>query len=859
MIMICLLVINPILTSVGMAAGFKPSIGDTGGLPGDEVAMSSLDGRLYLFNLDRSYVRHFPKNLRGYAVTSPTLIDVEQSRTDSFAEIVVFSQEQQNYYLNIFKNNGDQVASFGVNFEPTQSPIAFDFDQNGLMELVVGDQTGKLYVWDNFDPENLANPDMIQVSEQPIQTLFFDVDQDEVTELVTVDESGVLSLYTYQESGFQFKDQFDTGVTSTLMPYIYLEEQEPEKQVVQMVQVDQVNSTLLKYTWENTSWSLESNQWFTLGEGEDVVDLIGGDVSASPGQEIAFLTKQSQLYILDGNGQVLDGFPQRIEQGVYINGLGIGPAKYGDQYQSLLYTFDQNGIQELDVSDQVKMQNWGEENYHQSKPALSPKVAVTPDPFSPNADQTLDETLIQYGVATQKPVAIQVSVAKGDQLVEELKVSTAFLPKGYSNLPWQGAQLSSGVYNVNFDISSTSDGGFHQTKEVTVDIDQPELSISNMVVVSLDPETASSLVQPHNQEVIVSTTQGLQITYDLNDNYQAVPQVIMELTNVETEQKVKIHPFESVKVGRNTILWDGKSSENTYLEDGVYTFQLYARDLAGNRSPVITALDGLRRIRIDRSKPEIEITANPMLVIDGQPVTNIECTLTKEVTLPVTIQMTVTADDGQEIRSVYQGELADFDLQRYPVDTLALEDGMYKVVMKARDGANNGVRISSAFVKNNLVTKITDPVAGSRVSDQVMIKGVAVDPDWLNRQPFDHYELYYHPGQVNPQEQNGVLDVSNWSSIPVPLVQQDSNDPAYPTSNRGGQPVNVKDILGYWDLNQVEIVADTYTLLVISYEKKTGKYFYDTQEVTVQTDQVTVTPELSVGISEDHLLITDEE
>ncbi|AGB40347.1 hypothetical protein Halha_0339 [Halobacteroides halobius DSM 5150] len=71
---------------------FKPAVGETGGLPGEEIAVSSPGGRLYIWNLDKSNVRNFPKDLKGYAVTSPLLINLDGDKED-FNEVVVVSKK----------------------------------------------------------------------------------------------------------------------------------------------------------------------------------------------------------------------------------------------------------------------------------------------------------------------------------------------------------------------------------------------------------------------------------------------------------------------------------------------------------------------------------------------------------------------------------------------------------------------------------------------------------------------------------------------------------------------------------------------------------------------------------------------
>ncbi|WP_408956501.1 hypothetical protein [Natroniella sp. ANB-PHB2] len=161
LLLVSLMIINPLLTTAALAS-FKPAVGETGGLPGEKIAVSSFDGRLHLWNLDRTNVRNFPKELKGYVTTSPTMVNVNNDR-HGFKEIAVITKDDNDYYLNILRNSGSQVSRefpLALDFIPTASPVGFDYDDSGRVDLIIGGEDGNLYLWNDMEEET-ANEKLI--------------------------------------------------------------------------------------------------------------------------------------------------------------------------------------------------------------------------------------------------------------------------------------------------------------------------------------------------------------------------------------------------------------------------------------------------------------------------------------------------------------------------------------------------------------------------------------------------------------------------------------------------------------------------------------------------------------------------
>lgn len=485
LILVFLIIFNPIFTTISLAAGFKPVVGETGGLPGEEIAVSSPDGRLYLWNLDRSEVENFPKELKGYVVTTPSLIDVESDK-EGFKEIAVISKEDSSFYLSIYKNNGKLVSDkfpLKLNFEPTTSPVGFDYNNNGLADIVIGGSNGNIYFWKDFDPDNIKTAEVLSVSDNSVFPLLSDIDSDQVPELIAFDSAGQVFTYSFVNGKYQVIDTYNTGVSINNHPLIY---QDIEGQTIFLLaEFISNNSHIKKYSWQN-GWQLQDGNWVSI-EGEKIIDLVRGDFHPSVGEEVVLLTDKSKAYLFDQAGKLITGFPHLLEHGVYSNGLGVLPARLGEDYQKVFYTFNDTGIKEIGIPDVAEEESWGEQNYHQHRAQLLADINVLPEPFSPDGDLVKEEALVSYGVNSQKPIDLNVKVTRNNSLVKTLRDEKDYTPFGYTNSPWKGSGYVSGYYDLNFRLNSKGNKNFNYSRDVYLDVDNPEFEVQNLQVNTIDP------------------------------------------------------------------------------------------------------------------------------------------------------------------------------------------------------------------------------------------------------------------------------------------------------------------------------------------------------------------------------------
>lgn len=361
-----------------------------------------------------------------------------------------------------------------------------------------------------------------------------------------------------------------------------------------------------------------------------------------------------------------------------------------------------------------------------------------------------------------------------------------------------------------------------------------------------------------NNQVVISTGQGIQIDYAIDDNYAEIPEIVFELTKLDTLEQFQLNIFQPQDKGNNSLTWLGQTENNKYLSDGTYSFKIYAQDKAGNRSEVIAEYNGINKIKVDRTPPEMVVTAEPVIVTDNQPITTVNYNLKSEISLPVRLIVNLIADDDESynIIGLMQKDLLNPGLNQYTLDATDLADGSYKLEFMVTDAANNSTEISTTFVKNNIKTKITTPAEGTTVKNQVEIRGVATDPDWFNEIPFAYYKMYYHAGNYQPvTNSEGNLVLSDWNPIPVPVSYQDPEDSLYPSSNTSTKPVTLENTLAYWDFAEEGIPIGEYTILLIATEKGTRNYAYDTKVVNTETDVDLIEPELNINLSTIDLII----
>jgi hypothetical protein len=116
---------------------------------GDVIAIATLipgetsRGHLYVWHLSGELYPNFPINLKMDSNTSPTLADLDN---DGRVEIIVGDDAG---LLHVFTLDGGELPGFprlaGDRIE--SSPTVVDLDDNGLLDIIVGAADGYVYAW----------------------------------------------------------------------------------------------------------------------------------------------------------------------------------------------------------------------------------------------------------------------------------------------------------------------------------------------------------------------------------------------------------------------------------------------------------------------------------------------------------------------------------------------------------------------------------------------------------------------------------------------------------------------------------------------------------------------------------------
>jgi hypothetical protein len=143
----------------------------------NEIITGSMDGKIYVWNIDGSLMKGWPYTTKSYVGFAPAVADVNK---DGYKEIAMISNDGKTYLLNRFgqnmpgwpKTTGQYyVHSSGPELEIP--PIIADINNDGYLEILVldnyyddslGRQIFKIYIF-NYDGTNYGNsPIDIQAS-----------------------------------------------------------------------------------------------------------------------------------------------------------------------------------------------------------------------------------------------------------------------------------------------------------------------------------------------------------------------------------------------------------------------------------------------------------------------------------------------------------------------------------------------------------------------------------------------------------------------------------------------------------------------------------------------------------------------
>lgn len=131
--------------SVGNRIGGIPAIGEVDGTPGLEIAVSTITNQIYVFKHTGELI--FSKNedhqISNYFI-SPLLVDINN---DEKKDLIVSTMEGNLY---AYDSNGSYVSGFPIFYGngSYSSAAVGDIDRNGSLNLILKGSDKKIYVWD---------------------------------------------------------------------------------------------------------------------------------------------------------------------------------------------------------------------------------------------------------------------------------------------------------------------------------------------------------------------------------------------------------------------------------------------------------------------------------------------------------------------------------------------------------------------------------------------------------------------------------------------------------------------------------------------------------------------------------------
>ncbi|MFH1282201.1 MAG: S8 family serine peptidase [bacterium] len=476
-----------------------------------------------------------------------------------------------------------------------------------------------------------------------------------------------------------------------------------------------------------------------------------------------------------------------------------------------------------------------------------PEIIASANPriFSPGITESQIDCTITDNLPLQLSKLTVVILDKYSIVINTLS-SSSLINQGSYNFVWDGtgsntynngAVVKDGTYAYKITATDFAGNLAEYTENIIVDTLPPKLIGNKFTVIPADHP---------NPDTFSSNDEKIDFSFSTSDNINQRVNVEIKFTTNDTEQVVVLlrNMLVDVTSSLQTIVysWDGKDDQGNYLPDGNYSIELFARDLAENRSAIVV----LGVFGIDRtpSEPEILYVDNFMFTPDDGESGNgdgIRDTVTLYYTLTEKALVRVSIDDTLGREQLILDESGVYKttgtaLWSGKTNGSYVSDGQYVFRIKTVDDVGNIADASLPVIKNQIPAKIMFPSNGGEeyVKGVVTIKGIALDPKIQNSQDFKQYTVWYREGanidfsmsENNPLNPDPIL----WKPVPVPISYQRADDTDYPYSNVSYRAVNYTR-LAYWNTQLLQN-GGVYTIL-LSVEDEGGNSSFDWRKVTI--------------------------
>ena len=321
----------------------KVVTGNINYLPGDEVAgVNTLSGRAFDFYVDRTLVTNFPVQLPDDEIYygSPVLYNIDN---DPYKEIFILSKKDNDeYFLHCIKGTGQEAGGFprslAAGLIPAKDFVVGDIDDDEIPDVVFGDNSGNLKAYNLITGSLLFDKNIS--TDYLISPALFDLDNDEVDEIIAVSGEGKINTYKFDYSDWPTyypEVSLSDGVIGS--PVIY-----KENNIVKMA-VATVEGKVYLFQNGNNQWNLIAG--FPVDIEENVlISPAVGDFDNDNEKEIAVFSFENVLYLFEQNGEIHTNHLNCSAQG--INKIQQSPINMTMCfYQRMVLLFLVLGFQEI--------------------------------------------------------------------------------------------------------------------------------------------------------------------------------------------------------------------------------------------------------------------------------------------------------------------------------------------------------------------------------------------------------------------------------------------------------------------------------------------------------------------------------
>ncbi len=276
------------------------------------VFVSTMEGTVYCLNAKGKELWKY--DTRGKILTSPPIV------TDN--GVLVNSGSGEVVSLN---SSGQPQCIFKMDHAVQASPVSVDLDNDGIKEVIVKDNSGKVVVFDNtggiknswMSASNMAN------TQWPFAIDASDIDGDGIPEIFTTDPTGSTGMFKMWNDVGEEKAKFELTEASHGAPRIADMDGDGIDDIV-IAQCDGKVIVCDKKGKFKKGWPYECG--YSIYSAPSIIDLDGDGIPevVFSGNNGSYTGDQAGCVIaLNVEGKMLEGFPKYI-------GKTIAPLTFAD-------------------------------------------------------------------------------------------------------------------------------------------------------------------------------------------------------------------------------------------------------------------------------------------------------------------------------------------------------------------------------------------------------------------------------------------------------------------------------------------------------------------------------------------------